>query len=68
MKAEAARNDPHAFFGTDRRAIVTEIGRTVEIDELRDLFWAEAVLRTQAGDRPLPPAQKAEHSSNARAA
>jgi len=68
LAAESDRQNPHAFFGTDRRAVVTEIGRTVEIDELRDLFWAEAVLRTQAGDRPLPPAEKAEHTSNARAA
>ena len=37
--------DPHAFFGIDRRAIVTEPGETVEIDQLRDLFLAEAVLR-----------------------
>ncbi len=38
-------SDPHAFFGIDRRGIKTEAGATVEIDELRDLFWAEAVLR-----------------------
>ena len=37
--------DPHAFFGIDRRAIQTEMGETVEIDHQRDLFWAEAVLR-----------------------
>jgi len=37
-------NDPHAFFGLDRRGILTETGETVEIDELRDLYWAEAVL------------------------
>jgi len=40
--------DPHAFFGTDRRAILTEMGETIEIDHQRDLFWAEAVLRDQA--------------------
>jgi CMP-N-acetylneuraminic acid synthetase len=38
-------DDPHAFFGTDRRGIVTEMGETIEIDHLRDLYWAEAVLR-----------------------
>jgi N-acylneuraminate cytidylyltransferase len=38
--------DPHTFFGTDRRGIETEAGETVEIDQLRDLFWAEAILRT----------------------
>jgi CMP-N-acetylneuraminic acid synthetase len=37
--------DPHAFFGTDRRGIITGAGQTVEIDENRDLFLAEAILR-----------------------
>jgi N-acylneuraminate cytidylyltransferase len=37
--------DPHAFFGIDRRAIQTSMGETVEVDHLRDLYWAEAVLR-----------------------
>jgi hypothetical protein len=41
-------HDPHAFFGVDRRAILTEAGETVEIDQLRDLYWAEAVLRDEA--------------------
>jgi CMP-N,N'-diacetyllegionaminic acid synthase len=39
--------DPHAFFGIDRRGIVTAPGETVEIDELRDLYLAEAILREQ---------------------
>jgi len=38
-------HDPHAFFGADRRGFPTEVGQTVEIDHLRDLYWAEAVLR-----------------------
>jgi len=45
--------NPHAFFGLERRGIRTESGETVEIDEQRDLFWAEAVLRERqraAGD------------------
>jgi CMP-N-acetylneuraminic acid synthetase len=37
--------DPHAMFGVDRRGILTEMGETVEVDHLRDLYWAEAVLR-----------------------
>jgi CMP-N-acetylneuraminic acid synthetase len=37
--------DPHAFFGIDRRGFETGIGETVEIDSPRDLFWAEAMLR-----------------------
>ena len=40
-------NDPHAFFGVDRRGVKTEPGETVEIDHRRDLYWAEAVLRDQ---------------------
>jgi CMP-N,N'-diacetyllegionaminic acid synthase len=38
-------HNPHAFFGLHRRGIRTEAGETVEIDERRDLYWAEAVLR-----------------------
>ncbi len=37
--------DPHAMFGVDRRGIMTEMGETVEVDHLRDLYWAEAALR-----------------------
>jgi CMP-N,N'-diacetyllegionaminic acid synthase len=40
-------DDPHAFFGIDRRAIRTEAGATVEIDAPRDLYWADAALRQQ---------------------
>lgn len=40
-------DDPHAFFGLDRRAILTASGETVEVDELKDLFLAEAILRHQ---------------------
>jgi CMP-N,N'-diacetyllegionaminic acid synthase len=40
--------DPHAFFGEDRRGVRTAMGETVEIDHLRDLYWAEAVLRERA--------------------
>jgi len=45
MRGEAHPDDPHAFFGTDRRGFETGVGETVEIDQLRDLYWAEAVLR-----------------------
>src|SRR5205807_2220789 len=45
LRGEAHPEDPHAFFGQDRRGIETEMGETVEIDHLRDLYWAEAVLR-----------------------
>jgi CMP-N-acetylneuraminic acid synthetase len=39
--------DPHAFFGVDRRAIPTKSGETVEIDQEMDLFLAEAILRAR---------------------
>jgi CMP-N-acetylneuraminic acid synthetase len=45
LRAGAHPDDPHAFFGVDRRGVQTEMGETVEIDHLRDLYWAEAVLR-----------------------
>jgi N-acylneuraminate cytidylyltransferase len=44
-------DDPHAFFGIDRRGIETETGETVEIDHQRDLYWAEAVLRERLAAR-----------------
>ena len=49
LRAEKFPNDPHAFFGVDRRSILTGMGETIEIDHQRDLFWAEAALR-ERGD------------------
>lgn len=43
-------NDPHAFFGIDRRGIHTQAGETVEIDHRRDLYWAQAVLSDEAAN------------------
>jgi N-acylneuraminate cytidylyltransferase len=48
LRGRANPGDPHAFFGMDRRGIETESGETVEIDQIRDLYWAEAVLRDGA--------------------
>ena len=45
LRGKADPADPHAFFGADRRGVRTGPGETVEIDEQRDLYWAEAVLR-----------------------
>jgi N-acylneuraminate cytidylyltransferase len=45
LRAIEHPNDPHAFFGVDRRGFPTRPGDTIEIDQLRDLYWAEAVLR-----------------------
>jgi N-acylneuraminate cytidylyltransferase len=45
LRGRVMRHDPHAFFGVDRRAVVTEPGETVEVDHARDLYMAEAILR-----------------------
>lgn len=45
LKGRESPADPHAFFGNDRRGLRVEMGETVEIDHIRDLYWAEAVLR-----------------------
>jgi CMP-N,N'-diacetyllegionaminic acid synthase len=45
LKGETNPTDPHAFFGQDRRAITTEMGETIEIDHIRDLYWAQAILQ-----------------------
>lgn len=44
-------DDPHAFFGTDRRALRTNPGETVEVDQLADLYLAEAILRARLEQR-----------------
>ena len=51
LLGRSSPNDPHAFFGRDRRGIQTGVGETIEIDHLRDLFWAEAVLRERQAAR-----------------
>ncbi|HEX4054672.1 MAG TPA: acylneuraminate cytidylyltransferase family protein [Tepidisphaeraceae bacterium] len=45
LRGREHRNDPHAFFGIDRRAVVTGVGQTVEIDHARDLLLAEAMVK-----------------------
>ena len=44
IRAEGSE-DPHAFWGEDRRGLVQEAHETVDIDSLRDFYLAEAVLR-----------------------
>lgn len=44
MAAEGA-DDPHAFWGRDRRGMAQEGLETVDIDCLRDFYLAEAALR-----------------------
>lgn len=50
LRGKAHPEDPHAFFGVDRRGFDVGTGQTVEIDALRDLYWAEAVLRSMQPD------------------
>jgi CMP-N,N'-diacetyllegionaminic acid synthase len=52
FRGKAHPEDPHAFFGSDRRGFQNDVGQTVEIDHQRDLYWAEAVLRSDH-DRPV---------------
>ncbi|MFQ5501977.1 MAG: cytidylyltransferase domain-containing protein [Phycisphaerae bacterium] len=42
---KAHGDDPHAFFGRDRRGIVSRGGPTVDVDSAEDLLIAEAILR-----------------------
>lgn len=62
LRARENRSDPHAFFGIDRRGILTEVGQTVEIDHARDLFLAEAILREKQ-TMPLTPALSPDYDS-----
>ncbi len=50
LRGKRTPSDPHAFFGDDRRGIETAAGETVEVDERRDLFLAEAVLREREAE------------------
>jgi CMP-N-acetylneuraminic acid synthetase len=55
LRARENPADPHAFFGTDRRGVLADIGQTVEVDHARDLLLAEAILK----DRAIPTARVA---------
>lgn len=50
MNADGS-DDPHAFWGMDRRGIVQESDETVDIDGLRDFLVAEAALRQREMER-----------------
>ncbi len=45
LRAAEHPEDPHAFFGVDRRAIKTAPGETVEIDQLLDFLLTETILK-----------------------
>ena len=47
LMAAQGSDDPHAFWGTDRRGLIQDSHETVDIDTFRDFFLAEAVLREQ---------------------
>lgn len=48
LMESADEPDPHAFWGSDRRAVLQESHETVDIDSLRDFYLAEAILREKA--------------------
>lgn len=50
LRGRANPEDPHAFFGADRRGFETGPGQAVEVDTLRDFYWAEACLRSTHPD------------------
>ncbi len=54
LRGRLNHDDPHAFFGDDRQGFQTEMGETVEVDHLRDLFQAEATLRARTTPSPAP--------------
>lgn len=47
MAAENNPADPHAFLGIDRRGLLTAPEDSVDIDTEKDLYLAEALLRSQ---------------------
>jgi CMP-N-acetylneuraminic acid synthetase len=44
LRGRTRPEDPHAFFGVDRRGVKCENGGAIEIDSVRDLYLAEAEL------------------------
>lgn len=49
-----AQSDPQGFWGADCRAIVQEPADTVDIDELADFYYAEALIRLRSEQLFLP--------------
>ena len=47
LTAAAGSENPHAFWGQDRRGIIQQPHEAVDIDTYRDLLLAEATLRVQ---------------------
>lgn len=59
-----AQTDPQGFWGSDCRAIVQESTDTVDIDELTDFYYAEAILR-QRSEHLFAPRPRARASAAA---
>lgn len=54
--SDHALADPQGFWGRDCRALVQDPIDTVDIDELADLYFAEALLRLRmSSQQPRPP-------------
>ncbi len=45
-------DDPHAFLGSDRRAVVTEPGQVIDVDTALDLAVAQALIEQRGKDVP----------------
>ena len=53
--APGTASDPHAFFGSDRRAVVQGENDSVDIDSIADFYRAEALLHArQAAETGIP--------------
>lgn len=52
-------DQPHAFLGTDRRAIKTEPGEVIDIDSPIDLMVAEAILKSRRSENSTHQPQPA---------
>ena len=50
------RSSPHAFLGSDRRAIRNGSDEVIDIDTRRDMLLAEAILKDRAQTAPIVPA------------
>jgi CMP-N-acetylneuraminic acid synthetase len=55
LRARTHPQDPHAFFGADRRGVVGQLRQAIEVDGIRDLYWAEAALRDRANESARRP-------------
>ncbi len=52
LQVAGVASGPHAFFGSDRRGVVTNDGEVVDIDGEIDLIVADALLRKRAAAAP----------------